>query len=82
MSREKNCQIFIAKLSSSVREKDIDYEFRRFGSIKNVQVKRGYAFVEYENYKDADEAIKEMDGRKFEGQRIVVQQASKKYFLS
>lgn len=76
MSRgEKNTQIFVAKLASGVREKDIDYEFRRFGTIKNVQLKRGYAFIEYDDYKDAEEAIKEMDGRKFEGQRIVVQQA-------
>ena len=76
MSREKNPQIFVAKLSSNIREKDIDYEFRRFGSIKNIQVKRGYAFIEYEDYKDAEDAVKEMDGRRFEGQKIVVQSAS------
>jgi len=76
MSREKNTQIFIAKLSSYVREKDLEYEFRRYGTIRNVELKRGYAFIEYENYKDADEAIREMDGRKFEGNRIVVQFSS------
>lgn len=81
MSREKNPQIFVAKLASGVREKDLDYEFRRFGPIKNVQVKRGYAFIEYEDYKDADDAIREMDGKRFEGQRIVVQQASKELFI-
>ena len=77
MSKERNPQIFVAKLTSGVREKDLDYEFRRFGSIKNVQLKRGYAFIEYEDYKDAEDAIKEMDGKRFEGQRIVVQHASK-----
>jgi arginine/serine-rich splicing factor 4/5/6 len=77
MSREKGAQIFIAKLDSSVREKDIDYEFRRYGNIKNILLKRGFAFVEYEDQKDAEEAIKEMDGRKFMHNRIVVQQASK-----
>jgi len=79
MSKEKNPQVFVAKLSSSLREKDLDYEFRRFGTIKNIQLKRGYAFVEYEDYKDAEDAIKEMDGKRFEGQRIVVQSASKNY---
>ena len=77
MSKEKNPQIFIAKLSSSVREKDLDYEFRRFGTIRSIQLKRGYAFIEYDDYKDAQEAIAEMDGKKFEGQRIAVQSASK-----
>jgi hypothetical protein len=80
MSKEKNPQIFIAKLSADVREKDLDYEFRRFGTIRNIQLKRGYAFIEYDDYKDAEDAIKEMDGRKFEGCRIVVQQASKIIF--
>ncbi len=77
MSKERNTQIFVAKLTTGVREKDLDYEFRRFGSIRNIQLKRGYAFIEYEDHKDADDAIKEMDGKRFEGQRIVVQQASK-----
>jgi arginine/serine-rich splicing factor 4/5/6 len=72
----KSTQIFIAKLSSNIREKDLDYEFRRFGNIKNIQLKRGYAFVEFEDYKDAEDAVKDMDGRKLEGQRIVVQHAS------
>jgi RNA recognition motif-containing protein len=74
-SKERNTQIFVAKLSSGVREKDLDYEFRRFGPVKNIQLKRGYAFIEFEDYKDAEDAIKDMDGKRFEGQRIVVQQA-------
>jgi arginine/serine-rich splicing factor 4/5/6 len=74
-TREKSCQVFVAKLASSIREKDLDYEFRRFGNIKNIQLKKGYAFVEFEDYKDAEDAIKDMDGRKLEGQRIVVQHA-------
>lgn len=81
MSREKNSQIFIAKLAPEVRERDIDYEFKRFGPIKNVQMKRGYAFVEYEDHRDAEDAIREMDGAKIEGQRIVVQMASIKLYL-
>ena len=75
--RDRNPQIFIAKLSPQVREKDLEYEFRRYGTIKNVELKRGYAFIEYDSYKDAEDAIRDMDGRKFEGNRIVVQNSSK-----
>jgi arginine/serine-rich splicing factor 4/5/6 len=81
MSRERNPQIFIAKLSTNVREKDLEYEFRRYGTIKNVELKRGYAFIEYENYRDAEEAIRDMDNRRFEGNRLVVQHSSKIYNL-
>jgi RNA recognition motif-containing protein len=80
MSREKNPQIFIAKLPSGIRERDLDHDFKKFGPIKNIQLKRGYAFVEYEDYKDAEDAIKDMDGRRYDGQKIVVQHASKENY--
>ena len=74
-SRDRNPQIFIARLPSDFREDDLDYYFRKYGRIRNLQLKRGYAFVEYDDYKDAEDAIHEMDGRKIDGQRIVVQAA-------
>ena len=77
MSKDKNPQIFIAKLSSNVRESVLEHEFKRYGSIKNVEVKRGYAFREYEDQRDAEDAVKDMDGRRFEGNRIVVQSSRK-----
>lgn len=74
-SRDRNPQIFIAKLSPNLREDDLDYYFRKYGRIRNLQLKKGYAFIEYDDYKDAEDAIHEMDGKKIEGQRIVVQAA-------
>lgn len=74
-SRERNPQIFIAKLSPKISEEDLDYEFKRFGKIKNRQLKRGYAFIEYYDYHNAMDAIRKMDGKRIEGQRIVVQEA-------
>jgi len=34
---------------------------------------------EYEDYRDADKAIERMDGKSFEGNRLIVQHASKIY---
>ena len=58
-SRDRNPQIFIARLPSDFREDDLDYYFRKYGRIRNLQLKRGYAFVEYDDYKDAEEQISE-----------------------
>ena len=74
-SRDRNPKIFIAKLSSNLREDDLNYYFRKYGHIRNLQLKKGYAFIEYDDYKDAEDAIHEMDGKKIEGQRIKVQAA-------
>ena len=70
-------KIFITKLSPSVTEKDIEKEFKKFGEIKNINLKRGYAFVDYSNKEDAKEAIKKLDNKKLFGQqqRVVVEEA-------
>ena len=75
MSDGRNPQIFIAKLPQNISERELEYEFHKFGKIKELQLKRGYAFVTYGNYEDAEKAIKKMDGEKVNGQRIVVQSA-------
>lgn len=67
MSRNRNPKIFIAKLTSSIRERILEEEFERYGPIRNIELKKGYAFIEYEDYRDAGDAIRDMDGRKFYG---------------
>lgn len=71
--RSRNPQIYISKLSSVIREKDLEDKFSKYGDIRRVQLKNGYAFIEYFDYKDAEYAIERMDGRSWEGHRIVVQ---------
>ena len=70
-------QVFIRGLNYYVTKRDIEKEFIRFGDIKNLTIKRGFAFVEFYDPKDAKYAIKELDGRKLFGQsnRIVVEEA-------
>ena len=75
MSEDKNPQIFLAKIPQSVTEQDLEHEFKSFGHIKELKLKTGYAFIEFDDYRDAQEAIKKKDGFKLNGARIVVQPA-------
>lgn len=72
-SRDKNPQIYVAKLSSSIRERDLHDRFAKYGDIRRIQIKSNYAFIEYYDYRDAEYAVERMDGRVFEGHRIIVQ---------
>ena len=73
----KKTKIFIAKLPGDITDEDLDYQFKKFGTIKDLQLKKGkgYAFIKYSDYKEAQNAIKSMDGTKINGKHIVVQEA-------
>jgi RNA recognition motif-containing protein len=55
----------------------LEREFGRFGNIRNTNLKKGYAFIEYYSKSDARNAIKELNDKKLFGQqqRIVVEEA-------
>lgn len=43
---------------SRTRERDLEYEFDRYGRIYRVDLKNGFAFVEFEDSRDADDAVR------------------------
>lgn len=70
---QKNSQIFIAKLGFDTNENDMRRTFEKFGSIREIILKKSYGFVNYENQDSALEAIKAMNGQKINGRRVVVE---------
>lgn len=70
-------KIFITKLSPHVNEKDIQRAFEIYGKIRNINLKRGYAFVEYYHKSDAKAAIKKLNNKRLFGQdqKVVVEAA-------
>eukprot|EP00640_Fibrocapsa_japonica_P009590 CAMPEP_0113936532 /NCGR_PEP_ID=MMETSP1339-20121228/3431_1 /TAXON_ID=94617 /ORGANISM="Fibrocapsa japonica" /LENGTH=88 /DNA_ID=CAMNT_0000939045 /DNA_START=85 /DNA_END=347 /DNA_ORIENTATION=+ /assembly_acc=CAM_ASM_000762 len=66
-------RIYIGRLGSRTRERDLEDAFSRFGRILRLDLKFGFAFIEYEDPRDAEDAIRDMDGRDFDGGRIVVE---------
>ena len=60
--------IYVAapNIGESVLEKDLEDAFDRYGRIQRVWVARkpsGFAFVEFEDQRDADDAVDGMDGK-------------------
>lgn len=68
-------RVYIGHLSYRVRERDLEKFFRGFGKIREVLLKNGFGFVEFDDYRDADDAVYELNGRELDGERVVVELA-------
>lgn len=62
-------RVFVGGLTYRVRERDIEKFFRKYGRIKEVAMKNGFAFVEFDDYRDADDAVYELNGKELLGER-------------
>ncbi|XP_067012164.1 serine-arginine protein 55 isoform X2 [Anabrus simplex] len=66
-------RVFVGGLTYRVRERDLEKFFRKYGRIKEVCMKNGFAFVEFDDYRDADDAVYELNGRELLGERVSVE---------
>ncbi|CAH2033748.1 unnamed protein product [Thlaspi arvense] len=59
-------RVYIGNLDPRVTERELEDEFRIFGVLRNVWVARrppGYAFLEFDDERDALDAIRALDGK-------------------
>ncbi len=71
-------RVYIGDLGSNGSKQELEKEFEHFGPLKSVWVARnppGFAFIEFEDPRDADEAVNQMDGKKVCGAKIRVELA-------
>jgi len=73
MSRYK---LFVGHVNADARSKDLERFFRDHGfskSISEVVVKAGYGFVIFDDRRDADDAIFELNGKEFMNYKLQVE---------
>lgn len=58
-----------------MKERDIERFFRGYGKLREVLIKNGYGFVEFEDYRDADDAVYELNGKELCGERVSIEHA-------
>lgn len=67
-------KVYIGRLNDQVRERDVDSFFRGF-HVRDIMLKNGYGFVEFDDARDADDAVYELNGKELLGDRIIVEHA-------
>lgn len=68
-------RVFVGRLNYDVRERDLEKFFKGYGRIGEVLLKNGYGFVEFDDYRDAEDAVHDLNGKKLMGERISVELA-------
>ena len=62
-------RVYVGGLSHRVRERDIEKFFRKYGRLREISMKTGFCFIEFDDYRDADDAVYELNGREIMGDR-------------
>ncbi|KAF7035649.1 hypothetical protein CFC21_046473 [Triticum aestivum] len=68
-----NTRLYVGRLPSRTRTRDLEDLFGRYGRVRHVDMKHEFAFVEFSDPRDADEARYNLDGRDFDGSRMIVE---------
>jgi len=67
--------VYIGNISSQTRSRDLQGILDKYGPIKRFDLKAGFAFVDYEDSRDAEDCISKMDGYEMDGRKLTVEKA-------
>ncbi|CAB4056441.1 SFRS4_5_6 [Lepeophtheirus salmonis] len=66
-------RLYLGNISDDTRERDVEKFFKGYGKLREVALKNGYGFVEFEDHRDADDAVQDLDGKDMNGSRVRVE---------
>jgi len=73
-----SCRIFVGNLPIDIREREVEDLFYKYGRIRDIDLKTpsrppAFAFVTFDDHRDAEDAIYGRDGYSFDGARLRVE---------
>ncbi|XP_034537707.1 serine/arginine-rich splicing factor 3a [Notolabrus celidotus] len=71
-----DCKVYVGNLGNHGNKTELERSFGYYGPLRSVWVARnppGFAFVEFEDPRDAADAVRELDGRTLCGSQVRVE---------
>jgi len=70
--------LFVGKVDRDCREDDLRNLFEPFGKLARCTLKRGFAFVTFEEQEDADKACADLQGKELLGSTLFIEPAKQR----
>jgi RNA recognition motif-containing protein len=83
MSRHRDwdptCKVYVGNLGTNGDRYDLEDAFGKYGNVRNVWVAKnppGFAFVEFDDSRDAEDSVRGLDGTRVCGVRVRVEMSN------
>ncbi|XP_050725993.1 RNA-binding protein 1-like isoform X3 [Eriocheir sinensis] len=73
------CKVYVGNLGNADAKHELESAFSKYGPLVNVWVARnppGFAFVEFEDPRDAEDSVRALDGTRLCGVRVKVEMST------
>ena len=70
-------RLYVGNLAYDVRESEVEDMFKEYGPIKAITMKKGFAFVDFDERRDAEDALRAMHNRQHAGRTLNIDWAGK-----
>lgn len=74
-----DCKVYVGNLGNTEAKHELESAFSKYGPLVNVWVARnppGFAFVEFEDPRDAEDSVRALDGTRLCGVRVKVEMST------
>jgi len=68
-------KVYLGNISEDTRDRDVEKFFKSYGRIRNIVLKGTYGFCEFEDLRDAQDAVRDLDGKNWLGGRVRIEHA-------
>jgi len=66
-------RVYVGRLPRDCTKRDVEQYFGDYGRMDDIKILPGYAFLEFESLRDAEDVVHDFNGRSFLGERIIVE---------
>uniref|UniRef100_A0A0A9WQB3 RNA-binding protein 1 n=1 Tax=Lygus hesperus TaxID=30085 RepID=A0A0A9WQB3_LYGHE len=76
-----SCKVYVGNLGNNASKNELEDVFSKYGPLRNVWVARnppGFAFIEFEDPRDAEDAVRALDGTRCCGTHIICEMSNGK----